>query len=109
MKKANNKGMTLVELIVSFILVSVAMLYFFQTLRTVQKVYKKSVDQTNEYVNFDYAFRIIEAAHNENNMTGEIASKVGADVKKVNSGIADVDCYEVTINGVKKKLYLYHE
>lgn len=59
MKKMNNKGMTLVELIASFMIVSVAMLYFFQTLRTVQKVYEKSVEQTNEYIDMDYAIRIV--------------------------------------------------
>ena len=40
MKKLNNKGLTLVELIVSFALVSVAMLYFYQTVSTVSKLYK---------------------------------------------------------------------
>ena len=33
--KLNNKGVTLVELIVSFAIVGVAIIYFFQTLSTV--------------------------------------------------------------------------
>ncbi len=60
MKKLNNKGMTLVELIVSFLIVSVAMLYFFQTLRTVQDIYKKANDETNEFVAKDYALRLLD-------------------------------------------------
>ena len=59
--KKNNKGMTLVELIVSFMIVAVAMLYFFQTLRMVQKLYVKAVNQTDEYVEKEYTLRITDA------------------------------------------------
>lgn len=61
MKKLNNKGMTLVELIVSFLIVSVAMLYFFQTLRTVQEIYRKANDKTQNFVDKDYALRVLDA------------------------------------------------
>lgn len=60
MKKINNKGMTLVELIVSFMLVSVAMLYFFQTLYTVSKIYTSATKETNEFVDKDYALRLLD-------------------------------------------------
>ena len=50
MKKINNKGVTLVELIVSFALVGVAIIYFFQTLYTVKKVYADARLETNYYI-----------------------------------------------------------
>ena len=59
MKKLNNKGVTLVELIVSFALVGVAIIYFFNTLNTVKKVYANARSETNNYINVDYDLRII--------------------------------------------------
>ena len=41
-KKLNNKGVTLIELIVSFMLVAVAIIYFYQTLYTDKKLYTES-------------------------------------------------------------------
>lgn len=61
MKKINNKGITLVELIVSFALVGVAIIYFFQTLYTVKKIYATSRDETQEFVDKNYALRILDA------------------------------------------------
>lgn len=71
MKKLNNKGMTLVELIVSFLIVSVAMLYFFQTLRTVQDIYKKANDETQKFIDVDYAYRIVDAKYKDLTNDGE--------------------------------------
>lgn len=59
MRKLNNKGVTLVELIVSFALVGVAIIYFFQTLYTVKKVYANARNETNNYINKDYTLRIL--------------------------------------------------
>ena len=50
MKKINDKGVTLIELIVSFAIVGVAIIYFFQTLYTVKKVYATARDETNEFI-----------------------------------------------------------
>lgn len=61
MKKLNNKGVTLVELIVSFALVGVAIIYFFQTLYTVKKVYADARFETNDYIRKDYTLRIAKA------------------------------------------------
>lgn len=61
MKKLNNKGVTLVELIVSFALVGVAIIYFFQTLYTVKKVYADARFETNNYIRKDYTLRIAKA------------------------------------------------
>ncbi len=61
MNKLNNKGVTLVELIVSFAIVGVAIIYFFQTLSTVKKIYSDAKNETNFYVKKDYDFRLIKA------------------------------------------------
>lgn len=61
MNKLNNKGVTLVELIVSFAIVGVAIIYFFQTLYTVKKIYSDVREETNFYVKKDYDFRLIKA------------------------------------------------
>ena len=61
MNKLNNKGVTLVELIVSFALVGVAIIYFFQTLYTVKKVYADARFETNDYIRKDYTLRIAKA------------------------------------------------
>ena len=60
MKKLNNKGITLIELIVSFAIVSVAMVYFYQTLYTVRKLYVTAQTETEEFVDKDYAVRIVD-------------------------------------------------
>ena len=59
--KLNNKGLTLAELIVSFMLVSVAIVYFFQTLITVNKLYQTAREETNEFIEKDYYLRLVEA------------------------------------------------
>ena len=58
MKKLNNKGVTLVELIVSFAIVAVAIIYFFQTLYTVKTLYSQTSEETDKYVMKDYALRL---------------------------------------------------
>lgn len=60
MKNTNNKGITLVELIVSFALIGVAIIYFFQTLYTVKKVYTNARNETNNYLNVNYDLRILD-------------------------------------------------
>ena len=59
--KLNNKGLTLAELIVSFMLVGVAIVYFFQTLTTVNKLYATAREETNDFIERDYALRIADA------------------------------------------------
>lgn len=65
MKRLNKKGITLVELIVSFALVAVAVTYFYQTLTTVHKLYKISREETNDFVDKTYALRIADACLND--------------------------------------------
>lgn len=59
MKKINNKGITLIELIVSFAIVGVAIIYFFQTLYTVKKVYITAKNETNSFIDKSYTIRVI--------------------------------------------------
>ena len=76
MKKLNNKGVTLVELIVSFALVGVAIIYFFQTLYTVKKVYADARSETNDYMQKDYTMRILDAYLDKNGaLPSDICSK----------------------------------
>lgn len=58
-RKLNNKGITLIELIVSFVLVAIAIIYFYQTLYTVKKLYSESQKDTKNFVDVNYAYRII--------------------------------------------------
>lgn len=60
MKKLNNKGMSLVELIVSFAIVTVAVVYFFQSLITVSNIYKNVEKETNELVKETYYLRLLD-------------------------------------------------
>ena len=67
MKKLNKKGITLAELIVSFALVSVSVIYFYQTIYTVRKLYKESENRTNFLVEESYNYRITNLIVNKNN------------------------------------------
>lgn len=61
MKKLNKKGVTLIELIVSFAIVSIAMIYFYQTIVDLHRMYKNANKATDEFVNKDYALRVLDA------------------------------------------------
>ena len=65
MKKLNNKGMSLVELIVSFAIVTVAVVYFSQSLVTVTKIYRNAEQETNELVNETYYLRLLDSYYKE--------------------------------------------
>lgn len=56
----NNKGVTLVELILSFALVSVTVIYFFQTIITVKKMYITVKNDTDDFINKAYAIKITD-------------------------------------------------
>ena len=115
MNKNKQRGMTLVELIISFMLVSVAILYFFQTLKTVQKIYSDSFDTTNYYVNKSYAFRVIKEYYikNEGDMSDFDSDIIPylEDLPETcsNPTPTNVTCLEVQINGETSKLYLYYD
>lgn len=82
MKKLNKKGVTIVELIVSFAIVSVALLYFYQTIVDLHRMYKKSTKATDEFVNKDYALRILDAwATKSGNNLDDIGNNADSQIK----------------------------
>ena len=74
MKKLNKKGVTLIELIVSFAIVSIAMIYFYQTIVDLHRMYKNSNKATDEFVNKDYALRVLDAYIDENGVNNLTSS-----------------------------------
>ena len=100
MKKLNKKGVTLIELIVSFAIVSIAMIYFYQTIVDLHRMYKNSNKATDEFVNKDYALRVLDAYIDENG------------VKNLTSSVCDnyllgyCSNVEVTNDGVFSKVEL---
>ncbi len=75
--KNNQKGVTLVELIVSFMLVSVTVIYFMQIMIVVRRIYKKSQNDTELFVNRTYAIKIFEACMKEHNDYLDCSNKFG--------------------------------
>lgn len=75
--KNNQKGVTLVELIVSFMLVSVTVIYFMQIMIVVRRIYKKSQDDTELFVNRTYAIKIFEACMKKYNNSSNCSNKFG--------------------------------
>ena len=99
MKKLNNNGLTLAELIVSFALVSVAMLYFYQTVSTVSKLYKKSKDETNLFSESTYTLRLLNSYCNKNRTDCNNTNKINEFLKKIKSELEAKSVNEFTING----------
>lgn len=85
MKKINDKGVTLIELIVSFAIVGVAIIYFFQTLYTVKKVYATARNETNEFIDKDYTYRILDKYFDNNSLfnTNNICNDLNLPCKSV--------------------------
>lgn len=82
MKKLNKKGVTLIELIVSFAIVSVAMIYFYQTIVDLHRMYRNSNKATDEFVNKDYALRVLDAwATKSDNNLSDLLSTASSPVK----------------------------
>ena len=82
MKKLNKKGVTLIELIVSFAIVSIAMIYFYQTIVDLHRMYKNSNKATDEFVNKDYALRVLDAwATKSDNNLSDLLSTASSPVK----------------------------
>ena len=116
--KLNQKGVTLVELIVSFAPVAVAIVYFYQTLYTVKNLYSKSQKETNEFVDVNYAFRIIDALYDNLKEDENICDKINDYGKKDSyfkakanesclSNSNDFQYVSFKINGKDYKLYRY--
>lgn len=99
----NNKGVTLVELIVSFALVATAIIYFYQTLYTVKKLYSQSQKETKEFVNVNYAYRIIDELNNtSDDNENTLCDKINDYKSKDNNFLVEDGCREDIENGFKK-------
>lgn len=101
MKKLNKKGVTLIELIVSFAIVSIAMIYFYQTIVDLHRMYKNSNKATDEFVNKDYALRVLDAYIKEKGVTNLSAGNVCT-----NYLLGYCNKAEVTNDGVFSKVEL---
>lgn len=101
MKKLNKKGVTLIELIVSFAIVSIAMIYFYQTIVDLHRMYKNSNKATDEFVNKDYALRVLDAYIKEKGVTNLSTGKVCT-----NYLLGYCNTAEVTNDGVFSKVEL---
>lgn len=101
MKKLNKKGVTLIELIVSFAIVSVALIYFYQTIVDLHRMYKNSNKATDEFVNKDYALRVLDAYIKKNGVTSLSTCNVCSDYL-----LGYCDTAKVTNDGVFSKVEL---
>lgn len=99
MKKLDNKGVTLVELIVSFAIVAVAIIYFFQTLYTVKTIYKETMDDTNKFADKDYAIRVVDE-YIEQNKDNISSLNLDSLCKKYDLKYGDQGCKKITIKKV---------
>ena len=99
--KNNNKGVTLIELIVAFAIVSVATIYFFQTVSLVKKMYANAREETNNYTNKTYAMRIVDRYIDQ---YGTIGLKNGKVCSQLLNGYCDkIEFEDPTVN--KKDLF----
>lgn len=108
----NNKGITLVELIVSFTLVAVTTIYFFQCITVVKEMYSNSKAEVDEYTNFYYAFKILETkfydASDKDSLDGFNSEKYGFSWRNKPKG-DNIYQYEITIDDKKKDIYLFYK
>lgn len=96
MKKLNNKGITLIELVVSFAIVAVAVIYLYQTLFTVNTLYKESKENTNLFVDVNYAFRMIDEIDNQKEVKSRIVNGTPEEiVDEIKGVIENYKVYDV--------------
>ena len=110
MKKLNNKGMSLIEMIISFSLVCVAIVYFFETLFITNKIFRTTKEDTNNYVDVAYAFNIIEYCIKNNitsseNLSNDKIKDTGYRINAALSSYAAMDSelkFEKVYNPISK-------
>lgn len=108
MKKLNRKGVTLVELIVSFAIVGVAIIYFFQTLTTVNKLYYTARKETNEFIEKSYVLRIADEIINKYG-TEAMGEELPNSDGYIITSMTDLQngLYKIEITNNKEPFYLY--
>lgn len=116
--KINNKGITLVELIVSFAIVSFAIIYFYQTLSTVIRMYADANAKIKHSADVNYAFRLLDEAYNKDSSS---VCESFQSLRTYMNNPEDFSCnfasagtdpdvfdiIEITIDGEDYKLYKY--
>lgn len=110
-KKLNNKGITLVELIVSFVIVAVAVIYFYQMLTSVTKMYANAREDINHSAKVNYAFRLLDEAYSQDKLeetcSGVLSDVVNCDGTVYSKGKFDIIKFSVEKDEKEKKYSLY--
>ena len=106
--RLNSKGITLAELIVSFVIVAVAVIYFYQMLTSVTKMYSKARDGIDHSAKVNYAFRLLDEAEKQNKLNNtcngilsDILVTVGG--RKCNVTTSIDDKFKIISFTIKKK------
>ncbi len=86
--KNNKSGLTLVELIVSFVIVGVAVIYFYKTVEVVNGLYIDSRKETSYVVRKNYVARLLHEK------AGNISRNNSAD------GMLSLDGYNIPVKGL---------
>ena len=119
MEKLNNKGMTLTELIVSFALVSVAVIYFYQTVSTVSELYYTAKNDTQEFADRTYVEKLISTKYEIIGKAGDAAkTELNVFCQKVynnnctvasvkTNGLFDKITYKLNRNGKNSTYIIY--
>lgn len=107
MKKLNNKGITLAELIVSFAIVSVAVIYMYQTLLTINKMYSKAKTDITEFSKATFALRMADKLIATNKTSYTDKDKEWSFNINAPTTTGKYKYYNVTIDNKTYKLYKY--
>lgn len=111
--KLNNKGITLVELIVSFAIVAVAVIYFYQMLSSVTRMYSNSRKDLNHAAKVNYAFRLIDKAYEIDKTDEKFLEKCKSIIQGINDtpedNNDDLECELIPNAGSYNKVTFYIE
>ena len=88
----NKKGVTLVELIVSFAIVCVATIYMFRMVTSVKQIYSTVKKETDSYVEEAYNIRMTDACINKSSgqSISSIKTYCGLEMNLINNNIYEV-------------------
>lgn len=108
--KLNDKGITLAELIVSFVIVAVAVIYFYQMLTSVTKMYANARNGINRSAKVNYAFRLLDVAYDLNEVDNTCKGVLYGIVTSCNIDTGgSFDMINFEIDGKEYILYKYPE
>lgn len=90
----NKKGVTLVELIVSFAIVCVATIYMIRMVTSVKQIYSTVKKETDSYVEEAYNIRMMDACINK--LSGQSISSIKASCNNISMTPINNNIYEVS-------------